>query len=38
VIVRPLRPLGLERHVRVTVGTREENARFLEALAAVLEA
>jgi histidinol-phosphate aminotransferase len=37
VIVRPLRPLGLARHVRVTVGTREENERFLAALAGVLE-
>jgi histidinol-phosphate aminotransferase len=36
VIVRALRPLGLPRHIRVTVGTREENERFLAALAAVL--
>jgi histidinol-phosphate aminotransferase len=36
VIVRPLRPLGLPRHIRVTVGTREENERFLAALAAIL--
>ncbi len=36
VIVRPMRPLGLTRHVRVTVGTHAENQRFLAALAAVL--
>lgn len=35
VIVRPLGP-GLPRHVRVTVGTREENERFVEALARIL--
>ena len=38
VIVRPLRALGLGRHVRVTVGSREENERFLSALTAVLSA
>ncbi len=36
VIVRPLRPLGLPRHVRVSVGTSEENERFLRTLAEVL--
>jgi histidinol-phosphate aminotransferase len=36
VIVRPLRPLGLTRHLRVTVGARAENERFLSALAEAL--
>jgi histidinol-phosphate aminotransferase len=38
VIVRPLAPTGLVQHVRVSVGTAEENARFLNALAEVLAA
>jgi histidinol-phosphate aminotransferase len=36
VIVRPLRPLGLARHLRITVGTKVENQRVLDALKAVL--
>jgi histidinol-phosphate aminotransferase len=36
VIVRPQRATGLPHHVRVTVGTREENDRFLRALGEVL--
>lgn len=36
VIVRPLKPLGLARHVRISVGVREENARTLKALEGVL--
>jgi histidinol-phosphate aminotransferase len=36
VIVRPLLPLGLPTHVRVSVGTPQENERFLGALAKVL--
>lgn len=36
VIVRPLAGYGMPRHLRVSIGTREENARFLEALAKVL--
>jgi len=36
VIVRPLGNYGLPNHLRVTVGLAAENARFLEALAAVL--
>ncbi len=36
VIARPLRPQGLVRHLRVSVGTREENARVLAALADAL--
>ncbi|HET9122479.1 MAG TPA: histidinol-phosphate transaminase [Acidiferrobacteraceae bacterium] len=36
VIVRPLANYGMPRHLRVTIGTPEENARFLEALAGVL--
>jgi len=36
VITRPLHAFGLDRHLRVTAGLPEENARFLEALAAEL--
>ncbi|MCC6473200.1 MAG: histidinol-phosphate transaminase [Burkholderiales bacterium] len=36
VIVRPLGGYEMPDHLRVTVGTREENALFLDALAAVL--
>jgi histidinol-phosphate aminotransferase len=35
-IVRPMRGLGLAHHVRVSVGTRAENERFLRALGEVL--
>jgi histidinol-phosphate aminotransferase len=38
VIVRPMDVYGFPEHVRVTIGLPEENARFLEALAAVLPA
>jgi histidinol-phosphate aminotransferase len=38
VITRSLRAFGLDRHLRVTVGLPEENARFLESLRAELEA
>jgi len=37
VIVRPMDVYGLPRHLRVTVGTPEENRRFVDSLAAVLE-
>jgi len=37
VIVRPLAPYDLPDHLRVTIGTEEQNARFLEALSAVLK-
>jgi histidinol-phosphate aminotransferase len=37
VIVRPMDVYGLPRHLRVTVGTPEENQRFVDSLAAVLE-
>jgi histidinol-phosphate aminotransferase len=37
VIVRPLAPYDLPAHLRVTIGTEEQNARFLEALAAALK-
>jgi histidinol-phosphate aminotransferase len=37
VIVRPLDPYGMRRWLRVSVGTAEENAAFLEALEAVSE-
>jgi len=36
VIVRPVAEYGLPRHLRVTVGLAEENARFLDALRRVL--
>lgn len=36
VIVRPMDGYGLPRHVRVTVGTRAENARFIATLKRVL--
>jgi histidinol-phosphate aminotransferase len=32
VIVRPMTPFGLERALRISVGTPEENERLLEAL------
>jgi histidinol-phosphate aminotransferase len=38
VIVRPVGgPYGLPEHLRVTIGTAEENERFLTALAASLK-
>lgn len=36
VIVRPVANYGMPQHLRVTVGTREQNQRFLDALAEVL--
>jgi histidinol-phosphate aminotransferase len=36
VIVRPMDVYGFQRHLRVTIGTPEENVRFAESLAAVL--
>lgn len=36
VIVRPMMSFGLERALRITVGTPEENARLIEALRRVL--
>lgn len=38
VIVRPVANYGMPNHLRVTVGTAEENARFLSALMKVLAA
>lgn len=38
VIVRPIGGYGLPEHLRVTVGTAAENARFIDALDRVLEA
>jgi histidinol-phosphate aminotransferase len=38
VIVRPLQPYRMPRHLRVTVGLPEENERFLAALRKVLGA
>lgn len=36
VIVRPVSAYGLDRHIRVTVGTREDNAAFADALEEVI--
>ncbi len=36
VIVRPVANYGMPRHLRVSIGLADENARFLEALARVL--
>ncbi len=36
VIVRPLAGYGLPNHLRVSIGSTEENERFCEALEAVL--
>jgi len=38
VIVRPMVGYGLPYHLRITIGTEEENARCLEALEAALDA
>ncbi len=38
VIVRPVANYGMPHHLRVSIGLPEENARFLEALAKVLDA
>jgi histidinol-phosphate aminotransferase len=37
VIVRPMGGFGLTEHVRISIGTPEENERFIKALAEVLE-
>ena len=37
VIVRPIAGYGMPEHLRVTVGTPKENARFLEALESALD-
>ncbi len=37
VIVRPLQAYNMPRHIRVTVGTHEQNERFLNALKRVME-
>jgi len=37
VIVRPIAGYDMPEHLRVTVGTPKENARFLEALASALD-
>lgn len=37
VIVRPIGGYGLPRHLRVSIGLPEENARFIEALARALD-
>jgi len=36
VIVRPVGNYGLDRHLRITIGTREQNARVLDALRRVM--
>ncbi len=38
VIVRPMGGYGLPRHLRITIGTADENRRLLAALAEVLRA
>jgi len=38
VIIRPLAPYDLPEHLRVTIGTEEQNARFLDALAQAMYA
>lgn len=38
VIIRPLAPYDLPEHLRVTIGTPEQNTRFLDSLAQVLKA
>jgi histidinol-phosphate aminotransferase len=38
VIVRPMNVYGFPEHVRVTIGTAEENARFVDAMEHVLRA
>jgi histidinol-phosphate aminotransferase len=37
VIVRPMASFGLPEHVRITIGTRAENERLVEALRRILE-
>ncbi len=37
VIVRPMKGFGLDEYIRVTVGTEEENRRFMEAFEEVAE-
>ena len=37
IITRPLNPYGLKQHLRVTIGTFEQNTRFLNALAICLK-
>ena len=32
IIVRPLHPYGMKNYMRVTIGTQEQNQRFLNAL------
>ncbi|HLS27567.1 MAG TPA: histidinol-phosphate transaminase [Opitutales bacterium] len=36
IIIRPVAPYGLPEYVRISVGTKEENARLLEALKEIL--
>lgn len=36
IIVRPLHPYGLNQHLRVSIGTEQQNQRFLDALAVIL--
>jgi histidinol-phosphate aminotransferase len=38
VIVRPVASYGMPDHLRVTIGTESENARFLDSLARALSA
>ncbi len=36
IIVRPLHPYGLSHYLRVTVGTQQQNSRFLDTLRKIL--
>ncbi|MFQ5659200.1 MAG: histidinol-phosphate transaminase [Gammaproteobacteria bacterium] len=38
IIVRPIESYGMPNHLRITVGLKEENERFLDALAKILAA
>jgi len=37
VIVRPIANYGMPRHLRITIGTEDENTRFIEALKNIVE-
>lgn len=37
IIVRPLHPYGMKTYMRVTIGTAEQNQRFLNALLAIIK-
>lgn len=37
IIVRPLQPYGMPEFIRVSIGTEEENSRFLDVMAEIVE-